>query len=167
MDRLIKVWRYIMGYSNALKAAGAIVHDYEMFGSYQGYWLADVTLPDGRKGLIKGYYGSCSGCDAFEAEISYDYHNYEDHPDTSSDEFVPGCEKCDALKQKLIEFGAGYFSGLQTPEALAEEYLGDKYWSTYDETPKQAQFVYDRLSANLPVAIQLKARIDDPDSWTD
>lgn len=42
---------------------------YEEFGSYQGEWL---MLARGDKDFLfyKGSYGSCSGCDSYEAEIS-------------------------------------------------------------------------------------------------
>jgi len=32
-----------MSYYNALQAAGATVHAFEQFGSYQGHWIAKVT----------------------------------------------------------------------------------------------------------------------------
>jgi hypothetical protein len=83
------------GYELALIAAGATVHDFERFGSYQGDWLARVTLPDGRTGWIKDYYGSCSGCDAFEAEFSW---SRAETPDA------------------LAEFGRKYFDQLLSQE---------------------------------------------------
>lgn len=61
-----------MSYHQALEAAGVIVHEFKEFGSYQGDWLAKVTLPDGRSGWIKDYFGSCSVCDAFESEMGWD-----------------------------------------------------------------------------------------------
>lgn len=122
-----------------------------------------MTLPDGRKGLIKGYYGSCSGCDAFEAEFSFDFHDYQDHPDgTSQYEFKEDCEKCQSHKAKLKAFGEGYFDSLQTPEELAKEYVENSYWSSYDETPSQAEFVYKRLDPSSPVAVALRDKIDNP-----
>lgn len=57
-------------YETALKEAGATVHAYKTFGSYQGDWLALVTF-DGRTGWIHDYYGSCSGCDALESDLGY------------------------------------------------------------------------------------------------
>ena len=55
------------GYPAALQAAGFHVIDFQDFGSYQGDWLAFVQYK-GQYGFIRGAYGSCSGCDAFEAE---------------------------------------------------------------------------------------------------
>ena len=58
-------------YESALEAAGLKVLAFEMFGSYQGDWLARVKR--GRKlGWIAGSFGSCSYCDALEAELGYE-----------------------------------------------------------------------------------------------
>lgn len=67
-----------MSYEEALKAAGAEVHAYETFGSYQGDWWALVSY-EGKHGFVHGYYGSCSGCDAFEAEFGWTENECEDH----------------------------------------------------------------------------------------
>lgn len=56
-----------MGYTEALEATGAKVKEYKEFGSYQGTWIA--IIEDGR--FIEGSYGSCSGCDSFQAEFGY------------------------------------------------------------------------------------------------
>lgn len=60
-------------YKFALEVAGATVHAYEQFGSYQGDWLAKVTY-DGETFWIQDCYGSCSGCDAFEGDLHSEYH---------------------------------------------------------------------------------------------
>lgn len=57
-------------YKGALEAAGAKVLQFESFGSYQGEWWAKVEY-QGKTGWINGSYGSCSGCDSFEAEFGY------------------------------------------------------------------------------------------------
>jgi hypothetical protein len=57
-------------YQWALEEAGATVHLFQEFGSYQGNWYAKVTH-NGKTGWIKDSYGSCSGCDSFHAEASY------------------------------------------------------------------------------------------------
>lgn len=155
-----------MGYTKALEAAGATVYDWKQFGSYQGTWIAEVALPNGRQGLIKGYYGSCSGCDAFEAEFSYDIHDYQDHTDGTGryeSEFVPGCTKCQEHFEKLKYFGERYFSDLQTAEEMAADILknASNYVSSYDEEIEQAQFVYVHLDdKESSVAVKLKAYID-------
>lgn len=53
------------GYEGALVAAGCTVHYFDLFGDYQGTWLALVTF-QGTQGIVVGSYGSCSGCDAWE-----------------------------------------------------------------------------------------------------
>lgn len=118
-----------MGYSKALEMAGATVLDFEMFGSYQGDWIAHVTLPDGRTGFIRGYFGSCSGCDHFEAEFGYeadacDAHRYDKQED---------CAECQAVQDsyipRLVEFGLAYFvafkSGTELVEELQAEWEGE------------------------------------------
>ena len=75
-----------LDYQTCLEAAGLTVHTIEHFGSYQGDWWAHVTLPDGRKGFVHGYYGSCSGCDALEGAFGYGFGNYEGGHTTFTDE---------------------------------------------------------------------------------
>lgn len=43
---------------------------FEKYGSYQGEWLM-VSFLDDEYYIWKGWYGSCSGCDAYEAEFSW------------------------------------------------------------------------------------------------
>lgn len=79
------------GYESALEAAGAVVHNSQYEGSYQGSWGCVVTYKE-KKGLVTGSYGSCSYCDAFKSEFgdsSEDpvilnnrfYRNYDTSPD--------------------------------------------------------------------------------------
>lgn len=86
-----------MSYAKSIEAAGAKVLDYEQFGSYQGDWWALVEY-NGRKGFVGGSYGSCSGCDAFEAEFSW---NDEDRPD---------------YQDRLRDFGKSYLDPLYSYE---------------------------------------------------
>ena len=102
-----------MGYSGAMVAAGAEVLDFEQFGSYQGDFLAKVKY-QGEVGWAHGWYGSCSGCDAFEAEFGYncreecEEHRYLDP--------VEDCVDCVAAKtvydEKLKSFGLRYLTDL-------------------------------------------------------
>lgn len=145
-----------MSYSEALEAAGAIVHEYRQFGSYQGVWIAVVTDPDGITGMIRDYYGSCSGCDAYEATCGtmYCYDDYkEDHDQTT-------CETCIAVKAALKDFGAKYLSCVQSPESLAEYYLEDSYWSDYSEDADQARMVLEYLDKGTDIYKKLKTKID-------
>lgn len=108
-----------MGYSEALEAAGAKVIEYKEFGSYQGDWLAFVEY-NGEKGIVEGSYGSCSGCDAFEAEFGWTngptekdgkyYRTYWHEEDNE----IPK-EEFDKINQeiqvKLADFGSSYLVG--------------------------------------------------------
>jgi hypothetical protein len=109
-----------MGYSETLEAAGAKVIEYKTVGSYQGSWGAIVEY-NGVKSLVTGSYGSCSGCDAFEAEFGFGdeppiekdgkyYRNY-----WSDDEITK--EEHDSLvaayDKKMSDFGASYLQTLQ------------------------------------------------------
>lgn len=85
-----------MGYREALEAAGAKVEAFEEFGSYQGDWIAKVEI-NGKRGWVHDYYGSCSGCDAFEAEFSY---RNEETP------------------EKLAAFGKTYLDDLKTDDEI-------------------------------------------------
>jgi len=52
-------------------ARGQKVLYYRQFGSYQGEWVL-LSKDDESYYVYKGYYGSCSGCDAIQAEFDYD-----------------------------------------------------------------------------------------------
>jgi hypothetical protein len=117
-----------MSYCEAMEAAGAEVLCYESFGSYQGDWWAKVTY-EGNTFWVHGSYGSCSGCDAFEAEFWYcnegtcDKHRYEDEQ--------PSCEKCRVAKEdfntRLADFGKSYLVGGEYTQEEAEKYSTDKW----------------------------------------
>lgn len=107
-----------MGYSSALRAAGADVIDFKQIGSYQGTWGAIVDF-QGQRSLVTGYYGSCSGCDAFEAQFGYTYsecpvfveNTGKYYSDWSHEEEITK-EAYDAINDKqekeLAEFGMSY-----------------------------------------------------------
>ena len=109
-----------MGYKEALEAAGAEVMAFEEFGSYQGDWWAKVRYK-GELGWVQGSYGSCSGCDAFEAEFGWD----------------------DGTPEKLAEFGRGYLDDLLLGQEQAEEEA-----SRYIEWDSDAQEMVAWLKAN-------------------
>lgn len=100
-----------MAYESTLELAGADVYDFNTFGTWQGTWCAHVGY-NGKVGFVFGEYGSCSGCDAFQAEFGCSL--CDEH-----DEFVDGCEQCQLQKDKMIEFGKGYLENiLDSEEAL-------------------------------------------------
>jgi hypothetical protein len=93
---------YKDGYHEALEAAGATVHAFEHFGSYQGDWWAKVTIAE-RTGWVNGSFGSCSHCDAFESEFRW---NDQEKPD---------------YRERLAAFGREYLEKmLDQSEAEAE-----------------------------------------------
>ena len=67
-----------MGYREAIEAAGAKVLAFETFGSYSGDWIAHIEI-DGKTCWLHDYYGSCSGCDAFESEFSWNKEETSDN----------------------------------------------------------------------------------------
>lgn len=105
-----------MAYHEALEAAGATVHAFESFGSYQGEWWAKVTTA-GRTGWVGGSYGSCSGCDAFEGEFGWGGDEFCDQHRYNS---TPTCEDCSVAKaahdEKLARFGQDYLDGVITQD---------------------------------------------------
>jgi len=112
-----------VSYEKALEAAGAKIVAFEYFGSYQGDWYALVEV-DGQRGWVNGSFGSCSGCDAFEAEFGYwpmeqvggDFVDADDQRHSRHVEYTT----------KLADFGKGYLDGLMTQEraeAAAAEYI--------------------------------------------
>jgi|SRR6185312_9890568 len=87
-----------MSYQEALEAAGAKIIKFESFGSYQGDWFC-LCEYKGKIGWVSGSFGSCSGCDAFEAEFGWNDNEQEDY------------------QQRLCQFGKGYLD----PEVMSNE----------------------------------------------
>jgi hypothetical protein len=124
-----------MGYKESLKLAGAVVHDYQEFGSYQGDWWAYVTY-EGTTGWIHDYFGSCSGCDAFQGEFGYDLNHYhKDKYFSAGDEidFDLSCPQCQIIKQKMIDFGKSYLENILNQDQ-AEEDAGENLAWDMDAT---------------------------------
>lgn len=130
-----------MGYQEAMEAAGAEVLAFESFGSYQGDWWALVRF-DGRTGWVRGSYGSCSGCDAFEAEFGYD----------------------DKDPKKLAAFGKGYLDWLMTQQEAEAAASENASWDM--ETDKVLAFLknnaydvlVDTLERHFPEIVAARRR---------
>lgn len=104
-----------MTYMSALEAAGARVKDFKSFGDYQGRWVALVEY-EGVTAWVSGAYGSCSHCDAFEAEFGFAYED-EDYD------------------VRLKKFGKSYLDDLRTTVSLIKEFESDADW---DEDSRHA-----------------------------
>ena len=102
-----------MSYELALEAAGCDVIEYVEFGSYQGEWLALVKY-DGQCGIVEGSYGSCSGCDSFQAEFGW----YDDERDD--------------YQERLKSFGEGYLPALPIAHYISqlEKRVDDFEWDS-------------------------------------
>jgi hypothetical protein len=134
-----------MGYGEALQAAGARLIDYRAFGDYQGSWWAKVAWR-GQIGFVHGAFGSCSGCDAFEAEFGdreAHAHGFARMADVAelarrraSDPQVElaaatlenRCLDCLALADRLACFGENYLDGLMTAEAAIAAVTPNVEW---------------------------------------
>jgi hypothetical protein len=123
-------------YEGALEAAGATVRAFQSFGSYQGDWWAYVTTPDGRSGWIHGHFGSCSGCDSYQAEIGWDDGHCDEHYTASDQASCVECaEKRIAFQDKVKRFGSHYLETLMTQEE-AEKATATTDWN--DEAEARA-----------------------------
>jgi hypothetical protein len=78
---------------------------FEQFGSYQGEWLL-LSYKDGEYQIYKDYYGSCSGCDSWEA---WDGHDMRD----DDYNLIP------PTREKAMEFAKDYKSFIEIPAATA------------------------------------------------
>lgn len=151
-----------MSYQSALESAGAVVHAYEEFGSYQGDWYAKVTH-NGVTGWVSGSFGSCSGCDAWEAEFdtgclfeeetfekwlsegAWSIYAHDDKPAsvaTDTPEWRAWWQSKRAeFLEKVRAFGAGYLESIQT-QAEAEAEVS-KYADWDSEAPNMLKFLRD------------------------
>ena len=98
-----------MGYRDSLEKAGATVHLFEQFGDWQGTWWAKVTWK-GETGWVSGSYGSCEGCDAFQAEFGW-----LDEPHENYD-------------KRLADFGTVYLEGMYSQEKAEARTAGCSDW---------------------------------------
>ncbi len=119
-----------MGYQEALEANGVIVKEYKLFGDYQGTWIA--LLEDGR--FVEGSYGSCSGCDSFEAEFGWEDEFIQKHEDgkfysknyywDKSREITEqeADKQNERVKEKLRSFGESYLNASETREEITNRF---------------------------------------------
>jgi hypothetical protein len=114
-------------YQEALECAGANVLAFKEFGSYQGDWWARVVI-DGRGGWINGSYGSCTVCDALQAEFGWGEDGCEDHP-YDPEAACPACDDAKAAYQKrLADFGRTYLDDVLTQEQAVAKATENLDW---------------------------------------
>lgn len=121
-----------MSYREAMEAAGAKVLAMKDFGSYQGDWWAKVEF-DGQLGWVNGSFGSCSHCDAFEAEFGW---SYEDEPDA---------------KERLAKFGASYLNQIMTQDEAEARVRADieRGWAGVEEEAMLSFLLENSFTATL------------------
>ncbi len=128
-----------MSYVQALKAAGAEVIEENSFGSYQGDWFALVRF-NGETGWVWGSYGSCSGCDAFEAEFGFGSEDFCDAHAYAGKDDCPDCIAARAdYAKRLAEFGRSYLDGIMTADAVVKQLEGRFEWD--DESKEAAEWI--------------------------
>ncbi len=119
------------GYEGCMVLAGAKVHAFREFGSYQGDWWAKVSYGY-LNGWVHGSYGSCSGCDAFKSEFYCTDHEHADDKYVSVSNlfknYDKNCEECVKLKDRLIDFGRGYLSYIYSQEEAEKEASINSDW---------------------------------------
>lgn len=128
-------------YESALVAAGAKVLVFNSFGSYQGDWWAKVEYK-GTLGWTNGSYGSCSGCDSFQAEFDYTEDQCEDHRFEPSEAI--NCSLCEKKKEekakKLAHFGAQYLDDVLLSQFDAEK-TASKHLGWDSEAQEMLSFI--------------------------
>lgn len=96
-----------MSYEKALEAAGAKVLMMKRFGSYQGDWFAKVEF-QGTIKFLRGSFGSCSVCDAFEAEFGDCKPWCDEHYAIPNSDCIDCNNAARIYDEKLVLFGREY-----------------------------------------------------------
>lgn len=113
-----------MGYQSSLEANGIVIKEFKEFGDYQGNWFA--VTEDGN--VISGSYGSCSGCDAFQAEIDYGSGGSSESNGKYYDGNYNECSKEEYERlqidynERLKKFGQSYIDSAETIEEIIKRY---------------------------------------------
>lgn len=126
-----------MSYELTLKKAGAEILLYESFGSYQGDWWAKVKY-NGIVGWVHGSYGSCSGCDSYEATFSdadkpeerdgkyyRDWRTWDEEEAISKEEYEKLMGEYDA---HLADFGRPYLNDMLTQQQAEDLAAANIEW---------------------------------------
>jgi hypothetical protein len=129
-----------MGYKECLELAGAKVIGYKEFGSWQGEWIAYVEYK-GQRGFVRDYYGSCSGCDAYQSEFNIEPHNCNGREYYSPfyEGYKENCELCQKEKLKEIKFGESYLEDILSYDEILEIASRNLTWD--ESSTEMADFV--------------------------
>lgn len=119
-------------YTAALEATGVKVLAFERFGSYQGDWWAHIEFPNHELFFITGSFGSCSGCDAFEAEFGWE-------DDKAPDYF-----------HRLRNFGLDYLMDCMTGEQAIAQASKNLEWDS--DAGSMVAWLQARIAAQGPVS---------------
>jgi hypothetical protein len=110
-----------MSYEETFAAVPGVVVEWSHYlGSYQGRLICKLTVAgDEGPRYVWDYYGSCSGCDSYEAEFGFRYGDNEPTP------------------EELAAFGKPYVDAALTLEEVLTE-LTPKPGDWYDIECKEA-----------------------------
>lgn len=143
-----------MGYENLIATGGVDVVDSVYSGDYQGD-LFMIVERDGKYGYAVTGYGSCSGCDAYEASRDDDvfYMPYETRWDMSLEEIIAA--KPEGALAKLREALLSSITWVDNKadlapllaEALAEESKGLRWYYTEPQFRTWALTMIDKYTA--------------------
>ncbi len=136
------VWEGGSGYTIVAWANGEKVILYHEFGSYQGEWLM-LTKGAADYRVYKDYYGSCSGCDSYQAT----FDSWNDKPTLS----------------RAKEFAKDYKSFIEVPfetmRNLATAGTLSKIFPANVED-RYSEVSYDDFAADAQVAVKLEEGLD-------
>lgn len=131
-------------YSTAIAYANSseIVY-YEQFGSYQGDWLL-VTKDLENYYIYKDYYGSCSGCDSYEATFSWSEEKTDEKVKEFAKDYKPFAIVPTLTMRNLVQNGT-----LKQifPKNIRGEYDGDIDWMNIEADISLSV----KMDAKLPI----------------
>jgi len=114
---------------------------YNKFGSYQGEWVLFTYGKDHRYRIYEGSYGSCSGCDSFQAVFDY----------------VSG-----KTKEKAKEFAADYHPFLDIPyDTMCNIVMANDLLSVFPKNIRDGfgQIPYDQVAPLVTTIIKLREKL--------
>ena len=109
-----------MGYQELLEERGLKIIAWEIFGSYQGDYGVVVKSED-KLGFVVIGYGSCSGCDAYEALETYN---------SESGKYEIPKDEANALANDIIN--SIFWGTADEVRAKINNEFGDNNWYRHD-----------------------------------